>query len=270
MNTEIITLNVRTEGASDYVARMHCYIPESNGRKMRAVVVCPGGGYAMTSYCEGEPIALALAARGFAAFVLRYSVSPATYPQALCEAAMAVRTVRENAARWDILPDKILTCGFSAGGHLAANIGICWNSDVITDNLGGDSELYRVNGMILGYPVIEFSDRAHVGSFKNLLGEKFTPLEAVNHSLEKLVTEDSAPAFVWHTYDDPVVPVRNSLDLVSAMANKNISAELHIYPHGAHGLSLGTDYCAQSRDNVMINEDVQGWIDLAAKWADRL
>lgn len=270
MNTEIITINVKTEGASDYVARLHSYIPESNGRKMRAVVLCPGGGYGMTSYCEGEPIALALAARGFAVFLLRYSVFPATYPQALCELAMAVRTVRENAQRWNILPDKIFTCGFSAGGHLAANLGVCWNTPVITENLGGDSELYRVNGMILGYPVIEWSEFAHEGSFRNLLGEKFTEEEAAKHSLEKLVTEHCAPAFVWHTYDDDCVPVQNSLDLVNAMAQKHIPAELHIYPHGPHGLSLGTDYCAQSRDNVLINEDIQGWIDLAARWAARL
>lgn len=270
MNSEILALNVKTEGSSDFAARMYAYVPDSNGRKMRAVIVFPGGGYSMTSYTEGEPIALAFAARGFAAFVVRYSVAPAMYPQALCEAALAVRTVRENAARWNIDPDKIFVCGFSAGGHLAANVSIAWNDSIITDHLGGNPEDYRVNGSVLGYPVIVYGKYAHRHSFQSLLGERFTDENAEKLSLEKLVNDQTPPAFVWHTYDDNAVPVLNSIEYVRALALHGIPAELHIYPHGEHGLSLGTVYCSQNPEKPKINEDIQGWIDLAAKWMDRL
>lgn len=261
---------MRTEGASDFVARMQAYIPDSNGRQMRAVIIFPGGGYVMTSYCEGEPIALAFAARGIAAFVVRYSVAPAVYPQALCEAALAVRTVRENAGRWNIAPDKISVCGFSAGGHLAADISVAWNDRIITDHLDGNAEDYRVNGSVLGYPVIVYGKYAHTGSFRNLLGEQFTEENAEKLSLEKLVNDQTPPAFVWHTYDDNCVPSMNSIEYVRALAVHGIPAELHIYPHGVHGLSLGTVYCAQDPAKPSVNEDVQGWIDLAARWIDRL
>lgn len=88
-------------------------------RRRPAVLVIPGGGYAMTSDREAEPIALKFVGAGYHAFTLRYSVHPSTYPTALIEASAAMALIREHADQWHINPDAVAVLGFSAGGHLA-------------------------------------------------------------------------------------------------------------------------------------------------------
>lgn len=75
----------------------------------------------MTSDREAEPVALQFLAKGFAVFVLRYSVQP-SHPVALLEAAEAMRLIRANADQWYVNPAQVAVLGFSAGGHLAANL----------------------------------------------------------------------------------------------------------------------------------------------------
>ena len=57
-------------------------------------------------------------------------------------------------------------------------------------------------------------------------------------SNEKHITENTPPCFIWHTANDPVVPVENALALASALTEKKVYFELHIFPDGCHGLGL--------------------------------
>lgn len=67
-------------------------------RQRPSVLVIPGGGYAMTSDREAEPIAMQFLAAGCNAFVLRYSVAPSVFPTACwkprkqCSAYARMRT----------------------------------------------------------------------------------------------------------------------------------------------------------------------------------
>ena len=127
----------------------------------------------MTSDREAEPIALRFNSLGFQSFVLRYSVNKLPFPGALLELSKAVSIVRENAAEWDIDPEKIIVCGFSAGGHLAASLGVFWSKDFVTVPLGFECQENRPNGMILAYPVITSGEFAHRDSFINLLKDRY-------------------------------------------------------------------------------------------------
>jgi len=248
--------------------KLYTYIidhsPEMDYHKARpAVIICPGGGYSMTSDREAEPVALRFNSLGFQAFVLRYSVMKIRFPGALLELAKAVATVRENAGEWDIDPDKIVVCGFSAGGHLAASLGVFWNRDFIKRPLGYSGQEIKPNGIILSYPVISSGRFAHLGSFKNLLMDRFEQdLELV--SLEKQVSSDTPPAFIWHTYDDAAVPVENSLLFALEMKKHNIPLEMHIFPKGVHGLALAT------KETGYIEESCSNWPEMAARWAENL
>ena len=107
--------------------KLYTYIidhsPEMDYHKARpAVIICPGGGYAMTSDREAEPVALRFNSLGFQAFVLRYSVMKVRFPGALLELARLSRRFA-NAGEWNIDPDKIVVCGFSAG-ETAASLGV--------------------------------------------------------------------------------------------------------------------------------------------------
>ncbi len=220
------------------------------------VVVLPGGGYAERAPHEGAPIAEFFNRRGFHAVVVSYRVAPNRYPAALADAQRAIRILRANARKWRIDPDRILICGFSAGGHLTASTAVLgdalpqdWKRDEI------DQYSCKPNGAILGYPVISLdSDFGHVGSGKNLLGDRYEELKK-EFALQNHVTKDTPPIFLWHTSDDQAVHVKNSLVFAEHLRDCGVPFEMHIYPHGEHGLGL-------ARDRM----DVSGWADLAANW----
>lgn len=234
----------------------------------RAVIVCPGGAYHGHASHEGDPIAFRFLGAGFATFVLRYSVKErAADFRPLTEILLAIRFVREHAAEFHVDPDYVFTCGFSAGGHLAGSAGVLWNTPEVEHYIPQhERALCRPTGMILCYPVIT-ADKAfgHMGSFKRLCGSD-TPTDAqmARFSLEKHVTKDTSPAFLWHTFADTGVHVNNTLFMADALTKAGVPFEAHIFPTGQHGLGLCDGaYGAPNAHNAC-------WIDLAITWAKNL
>lgn len=239
-----------------------------NRRKL-GVLICPGGGYRYTSEKEAEPIALAFLSKGINAFVLDYSVcggeteneSYPRFPAQLIEAATAMNFIKTNAEKFDVEPDCVFVNGYSAGGHLAASLGTLYNSSYVKEALGIMGDELRPAGMILAYPVITSGEYAHRDSFNALLGKNASDAELLDKvSIEKLVKEDTVPAFIWHTRTDELVPVNNSILLANALAQKGVKFELHIYPKGFHGLALATDVTNFSSPTVAT------WFDDCVRW----
>jgi len=226
-------------------------------RRYPVVLILPGGGYGFCSDREAEPVALPFLAAGCTAAVLRYSVAPARHPTQLHEAAAAMAYLREHADSYHIDPARIFGCGFSAGGHLAAMLGCLWH-ETSQDNLA------RPTGMILCYPVISGGEYAHRGSFENLTGGDAALTEAL--SLEKRVDKRTVPAFIWSTADDGAVPAMNSILMAQALAAQGISYALHIFPQGAHGLSMADELTAPAGNAAMVNSQAARWFPLAAEW----
>ncbi|WP_161956077.1 alpha/beta hydrolase [Clostridium tertium] len=227
------------------------YIPENSeeiniNKKRETIIMCPGGGYVMTSDREAEPVALKFVAEGFNVVVLRYSVAPNKFPKALIELAATVDYVRSKSKEWNVDKDKIIVCGFSAGGHLAGSLGVLWDNKILEEALEINKDNIKPNAMILCYPVITSGEFAHKGSFDNLLGENVSEVEREKLSLEKLVSKNTPTTFLWHTFDDGAVPVQNSLFFANSLASNNVPFELHIYPNGVHGLSLCEELTAMN------------------------
>ena len=238
--------------------------PLGKDRKRPAVLVFPGGGYEGCSPREAEPIAMKFCAAGYQAFVLNYSVKPAKYPMALEEASMAVCLIREHAGEWAVDPEKIAVCGFSAGGHLAANLATCWNHEELARFKGNN----RPDAAILSYPVITSGKYAHEGSFQNLLEDPADEKMRQYVSLETQVSQDTPPCFLWHTVADNAVPVENSLLFAAELQKNHIPFELHIYPQGHHGLSLVTPEVCEECESFYPH--VATWMPLAIEWLDHL
>lgn len=245
------------------------YSKERSPRAHRAVIVCPGGGYNHLSPREAEPIAAQFLAAGFAPFILYYGVeeNAANY-RPLKQLALAIRYVRENAQKYSVDPDYVFVCGFSAGGHLAASAGILWNSPVLDEiAAGAPRDIVRPTGMILGYPVISAGKIAHLESFYMLCGKTDpTKAELNAFSLEKHVSADTVPAFIWHTFADQTVPVQNSLLLAEAMTDAGVPFELHVFPQGRHGLALCNELTANGKP-ALIEPHTAQWMGLALRWA---
>lgn len=232
------------------------------------IIICPGGGYSRVSDREGEMLALQFMAAGCHAAVLRYSAFPATYPVQLLELAKAVALVRRNAGKWHVITDKILLQGSSAGGHLAASYGCFWKKDFLVEAEGGEEELLRPNALLLSYPVITSGEHAHRESFEMLLGDRYDEL-VEEMSLEKQVNKDTPKTFLWHTFEDPTVPVENSILFMQALRENEIPFECHIYPKGGHGLSLGNEL-TNGMSGTDIQAEVTTWIDLAKTFVENL
>lgn len=246
-----------TEGA-ETPNLLHTYLIAAQS-PLPCVVVLPGGGYNHRAPHEGEPIAKFFNTQGLQAVVVDYRVAPNRFPSGLADAQRAVKLVRYHAKEWGIDPNRIVVCGFSAGGHLAASAILYGDltQDEATDPVGAECAL--PNGAILSYPVISVSEAyGHIGSGKYLLGEEKYATDKEAYDLSRKVTPQTPPVFLWHTSDDAVVNVKNSLIFCEQLRDHGVQFELHVYPHGYHGLGL-----AEGR------ADVGGWGTHAADWVKR-
>lgn len=236
----------------------------SDAKKRPAVIVCPGGGYNYTSPREGEPIALKYNGAGFHAFVLDYSVAPAGWPAATCELSNAVAYVKSIADDNNIDKDKIFVSGFSAGGHLAASLGVHFDHPDVIKFSGVENYDNKPAGIILGYPVITSKEGiANEGTIHNFMANR--PELRALASLEEYVTDKTPQMFIWHTFSDIGVPVQNSICLANALAKNKVKFELHIYPNGPHGLSLA-NWATNIESNVI--SAPQNWIDMSIRWIE--
>ena len=210
MTIETIALNAARQ------VTLTAYLQEIGGEfrhidRRPALLILPGGAYRMCSQREADPVAAPFLAAGYQVFTLRYSVDPhAVWPNPLDDYEQAVALIRQRAEAWGVAPDKIAVIGFSAGGHLAA--------------AAATLAVNRPNAAILGYALCG----ADV--------QKYFPDAP---SLTEFIDEKTCPCFLFHTRNDNVVPVRNTLEFAAGLTEKGIPYECHVYAFGPHGFSVG-------------------------------
>ena len=235
---------------------LDCEITLGQEKKRPAVIVCPGGGYVYCSPREGEPIALGYAARGIHAFVLRYSTgrncagfSP------LQQISWAIGYLREMAEEWNIDPEKIATCGFSAGGHVALAAG------VLAEN--------KPNAMILGYPATACPNMPGMNYMLKLLcgKEEVTDEDAVPFELVHQINKDTPPAFLAATAEDMLTGF-GALPVANAYSRLQKGYELHVFQYGPHGYALANEVTADGSSQVL-DDAFSCWQELSVKWLMR-
>jgi acetyl esterase/lipase len=238
--------------------RLTLYLVSGDGPNA-CIVVCPGGGYGGRAAHEGEPVARWLNTLGLSAAVLDYRMAPYRHPIPLGDAQRALRLVRAKAADWRLDPRRVGILGFSAGGHLAASASTIFDAGDPDASDPVQRFRSRPDAAVLCYPVITFGEFRNNGSMVNLLGENADPDLRESLSLETRVTPQTPPTFLWHTRDDPAVPVENSLLYASALRRCNVPFALHVFPHGPHGTGLAADV-----------PEVRQWPALCAAWLTAL
>lgn len=260
---------------------LRLYLPDKSVATGHAVVICPGGGYAILAMWEGDSIASRLAAHGIAAVVLTYRLPNTTYTEnkewaPLQDAQAAILYIRRHAAKYRIDPNKVGILGSSAGGHLASTIGTHYRK-AYTSNPGNGN--LRPDFMILNYPVISFADSlAHLGSRFCLAGPPLRPGEMeeimkdyktadqkfasypiskekiAEYSNEWHVDESTPPTFITHSNDDNVVKIANSILFIAALQRHRVPVQSFFYAKGGHGYGIRNP-----------TSDTQ-WIDACIAW----
>ena len=259
MKTEVIKLYENREDVT-----LTTYVLQDSpemlaGGKRPAILICPGGGYMSCSDREAEPIAMKFASMGYHTFVLRYSTysggkadgfpdisKPLTvkeeckYPTQIREIGKSMLIIREHAKEWLVDVNRIAVCGFSAGAHLCGSLCV-HNKDVEDPEEAYQNISNRPDVAILSYPVITSGKYAHRDSFVALFGKEPSEQELDYMSLEKHVTEDTPPCFMWQTLTDQTVPVENSYLFAQACAQAGVPFAQHVFSEGIHGLSVATE-----------------------------
>lgn len=217
--------------------KIDCWLPEKDNTGI-SIVILPGGGYGGLAAHEGPGYAEYFCKAGIACFVVSYRLGSQGFrhPAMLEDSLSAINAVRSHAEEFGIDPLKIGIMGSSAGGHLAAHTLVAWNT------YKNDISL-RPDFGILCYPVIaSYGIKAHSGSMKNLLGDNPSQDLLEEVYCAKHVTDNTPPCFLWHTGEDQGVPLENSMIFASALREKGVPFELHLYNKGRHGLGLGAHF----------------------------
>ncbi len=222
-----------------------------------AIVVLPGGGYAYCCPREAEPVALKYTAAGFHAFILRYSTGwDAADFSPLKEVSWVIGHLRENAVQWNIDPDKIAVCGFSAGGHLA-----------LASGLLGEN---KPNAMILGYPAVNIPNYPGANFMLQLLtGRKeVTDEDSAQLSLSNHITKDAPPVFITATAEDMLTGF-GALPVAQKYSQLGLGYELHIFQYGPHGYALADETSADGSSRYL-NPAFAKWHGLSVQWLNKL
>ena len=263
---KVFDLWEQTPGMCEEVPTITYYKPE-NKKSDGAVVIFPGGGYSHRAEHEGGAYAEFLAEMGLSAFVVSYRVSPHRFPLPLLDARRAIRFVRFHSKEFGLDKNKIAVMGSSAGGHLAALVSTYYKDIEFEGADEIDKEDFVPNKQILCYPVIRLLGKefSHLGSGRNLLGEQQAFL-GEDLSPDLIASEYTPDAFIWHTFNDGVVNVTNSLEYAKKLKKAGASAEVHIFPEGNHGLGLCKNHVhCEGKDPKMLNHVAQ-WMPLFANW----
>ena len=299
--------------ACGFIPNMRLYFHEDDEVRP-CILIVPGGGYVAVSPTEGEIVAKKFYKMGYQAAVVTYTTNLLQmFPlrkQPMQDLMRAIRYMRKHAEELHVEKDKIMLCGFSAGAHACGSVAVHWQ-DFENQETGKYASISaKPNAVILSYPVITSGKYAHRDSFTALLGADASKEELEYMSLEKQVTENMPPCFLWQTATDELVPVQNSFLFAQALQEKQIPYTFHVFSKGKHGLSLAdetwvnekfgepytleqifalkqavingtfpvpekmaemlSEQTNQKKEKAQENKEVSGWPELADEWIQEI
>ena len=249
---------------SPLIVRQNPYGPLSHWVRP-AVIVVPGGAYGMVSPREGEIVASKFLAQGFQTFVLSYLVANdcVSYPEQRNELGASIDYLKKQAEEYHVNPNEIFAVGFSAGGHLVADVAV--EEEDLKKELGLDAKL---KGIGLGYPVISHEE-GEASTYRNLLqgySDEEKPALWEKVSIEKHVNSSNPPAYIFSTGNDELVPVSNAIRYASALYKHGVRCELHIFSSGAHGLSTGDKESCIAANYDNLDKSAKSWCEECASF----
>ncbi len=228
------------------------------------MIILAGGAYMWLSPREQWPVARDYAKAGYQCYVLEYTVGMEHAPLGLLplrQLAFAVSTVKIQAKK-NGTPTFTAVCGFSAGGHLAATLGVHWNDEKVFPK--EVQEHIRPDALVLSYGATDLHHFEGQELLQCLCGDDRELYEYLN--LKQHITSAVPPTFLWHTVSDEAVSVQASIDFLQELIRAGVYAELHLFPKGVHGLSLATPEVDDPAKNRFADAHVARWMELSQEW----
>lgn len=234
-----------------------------------AIIAIPGGGYRHMAWDkEAIDIIQAFAAKGVTGFALAYRLPHDGWRNGpltpLADAQRAVRIVRAQSKKWGIDPARIAVTGFSAGGHLCANLAAHFDLAAYSVQDEHDSVSSRPDLAAPVYPAIMIDKlSAALPEGQSLFGPPINAEIAALHSPHLHVRDDTPPHFLLHAEDDPLVGPDHTLALRAALVRAKIGVETHLYAKGGHGFGIRNTAglpVAAWPDQLLAFGKTTGWI----------
>lgn len=233
-------------------------------RKFLPLLIIPGGDYEFTSFREKEPVAVKFLSEGFASFVLEYSCGEkAKFPLQLLEGYLALDYINKNKEELHIDISKLGLIGFSAGAHLNGLLSSRYLKEEFIEEY--KLNIPKIAYSAYGYPVVNQYDEPREQSFINLFKNEKLRMQS-DLSLPKLINKNNPRAFIFSTVEDSVVPIKNTISLISAYKENAVPFEVHIFEHGEHGLSLGNISVYNLKYLDEFSKTNSKWFDLFLIW----
>lgn len=244
--------------------------PEIKNTPRPVMIVFPGGGYRMLSDRENEPICLEYLAKGFHVFALKYAIRGYAYPTQLLQSAALMHYIRTNAEKLNVDSQKISIVGFSAGGHCAAMFATMANEPVVLNAFGVKKGDLVPNAAVLCYAVLT-AKYGHPTTMDEISGGNQELREYL--SLDRRITPETPPCFIFHTFDDKTVDVRNPLVFAASLKENGVSAQIRIAENGPHGVALADDRVCPPDGVLPISSydfaECKGWIEESVEFLRR-
>ena len=228
------------------IPAMSVHLPDPALANGAAVLVCPGGGYrVLASDHEGLQVARWLNRAGIAAYVLRYRLGETYHTEvSLLDGQRAMRCIRARAQADGIDPARVGMLGFSAGGHLTANVGTRWDEGDPGARDPVEQQSCRPAFLVPVYAVVN-------GVVRGRKADEYLPADT-------RVDATTPPAFVMHTHEDSIVPANQALLFYDALRRAGVQSELHVFGYGEHGAGLAPG-----------DPDLAAWPQLLLNWLRR-
>ncbi|WP_225418503.1 alpha/beta hydrolase [Loigolactobacillus iwatensis] len=260
-------LTLQTPQELAFTIKVYCrqqFTDFPDQRQWPIVLIFPGGGFAGISEREEELAALPFLAKGYQAIVVRYNLLAAGpfYPNAATIGLTTINYVRKNAAALHADPNKIITVGFSAGGHLVSVMNALGNNQKFLEAHNFKEQPIQPAAQILSYPVIDLT----MGFPEDLAVAKQISSDQHLWHAQKLVTAQTPPTFIWHTATDELVPVANTAAYITALIEHKVPFESHIYAQGVHGLAFSNVATSRYTHPEDVEPQAAGWFPLALNW----
>lgn len=266
MKTENLTLT----NFNDRQFKIHTYILNDNPntilQKRPLIIVVPGGSFDHLSLREGEPVALSYCAHGFNSVVMEYNLiqdEGAIYPDAGLDVLSTIKYFRNHAEEYNIDPSKIVTIGFSAGGHVVSVANNMAVSEKYQTKYHFEKENVISNATILGYPLINIEK---IGFPIPKAAENDIPQELDLKDSALGVTRETPATFIFQAWDNPVVLISNSLEYIQALYDNQVNCEVHLFEKGGHGFSIARPEVVEKGREWQNNPHAARWFKLSLEW----
>lgn len=236
----------------DTELRLNLAMPKAGAGPLPVVVFLHGQGWRAGDRTEMDPLVAGIARLGYVGVTVGYRLVPtARFPAQVEDCKAAIRWMRAHAAQYRIDPRRIAVVGFSAGGYLAAMLGVTSAADGLEGNGGWGDASSAVEAVVSFFGPTDFTTRDWPPDLERevvvpFLGGTFADRPDAYRQASPIhfVTKDAPPFLFFHGVDDALVPIDQSRRLAASLQRAGVQARVVAFEHEGHGFTDATNHVA--------------------------